>query len=399
MNKKTLITTAIILLLIFVGAYSVILYGKGYRLNISGENNKFLTGTGLLVLTSIPDGAKVYLDDNLTTATDDTINLPPKEYAVRIEKDGYYPWKKKVTLKTEAVTKTDAVLFPIAPKLEATTLLGAQDPVVDPTGGLIGYKVSSSSAENNGIYVLSLASRIIPFGTSARQIVTDEVDNFSESAIEFSPDGREIIAIITKGALNRIYLLKTDTLNIEPQNITSTIDQVRKGWETTQEQLDQKFASTLPQASRSFILANFSDIKLSPEGDKIFYIASQSATMPIYIKPQLPSTNSTVEDRNLNRGYAYVYQIKEDKNYLLYKPVENEIMPDFIWYPSSSHLIFEQNRRIFALEFDGGNKTTLYSGPFDKKFLYTWPDGSGLIILTNFNDETVPPNLYKVGLR
>ena len=51
------------------------------------------------------------------------------------------------------------------------------------------------------------------------------------------------------------------------------------------------------------------------------------------------------------------------------------------------------------MEYDGGNKTTLYAGPFDPSFLYTWPDGSGLIILTNFNDETVPPNLYRVGLR
>lgn len=51
------------------------------------------------------------------------------------------------------------------------------------------------------------------------------------------------------------------------------------------------------------------------------------------------------------------------------------------------------------MEYDGGNKTTLYSGPFDQNFVYTWPDGSGLIIVTNFNDETVPQNLYKIGLR
>jgi Tol biopolymer transport system component len=325
--------------------------------------------------------------------------LAPKDYDIRIEKDGYYPWRKSVTLINEAVTKTDAVLFPVAPKLEATTLIGAQDPVVDPTGGLIGYKVSSSSAENNGIYVLSLANRIIPFGASSKQIVTDEIDNFSTANIEFSPDGREMLASIPNGELPRIYLLKTDTLNPTPRNVSSTIDEVREEWSTTQEQLVEKFASTLPDKSRQFILDNFSTPKLSPEGDKIFYIASQSATMPLFINPPLPSTNSTPENRTINQGHAYVYQLKEDKNYILYSPVENETMPDFVWYPSSSHLVFEQNRRIFSLEFDGGNKTTLYAGPFDPKFLYTWPDGSGLIILTNFNDETVPPNLYKVGLR
>lgn len=399
MHRRTVFTTLIILILICIAAYAVILYGKGYRLNLSGEGNKILSGTGLLVLTSTPNGAKVYLDDKLLTATDDTINLAPGEYDVRIEKDGYYQWRKRVTLTNEAVTKTDAVLFPIAPKLEATTLLGAQNPLVDPTGALIGYNVSSSSAENNGIYVLSLANRLIPFGGSSRQIVTDEIDTFSTADIEFSPDGREIIATIPNGGSPRIYLLKTDTLNITPQNITSTLDDVREQWDLIQEQLDEKFAATLPDKSRQFILDNFSEVKLSPEGDKIFYIASQSATMPTFINPSLPSTNSTPENRNIKQGFAYVYQLKEDKNYLLYSPVENETVPDFIWYPSSSHLLFEQNRRIFSLEYDGGNKTTLYAGPFDPEFLYTWPDGSGLIILTNFNDETVPANLYKVGLR
>ncbi|MDO8335478.1 MAG: PEGA domain-containing protein [Candidatus Saccharibacteria bacterium] len=400
MPKKTIFTTAIILIVVTLVAYGFILYGKGYRLNLSGEGNKIIAGTGLLVLTSAPNGARVYIDDSITTATDDTINLPPGEYDVRIEKDGYYPWKKHVTLKNEAVTKTDAVLFPVAPKLEAVTLLGAEKPVIDPTGSLIGYTVSSSSAENNGIYVLNLGSRfIIPFGTSARQIADDSVHNFSKASIEFSPDGREVIATVSTLTQERMYLLKSDTLNVDPQDITLTSDEVRTRWEDIQKQLDQEFATTLPTASRKFILSNFAKAKLSPEGDKILYVASQSATMPFFINPTLPSTNSTQETRNIKQGAAYVYQVKEDKNYLLYEPQANEILPQFIWHPSSAHVVFVQNKRIFSLEYDGGNKTTLYAGPFDPDFLFTWPDGSGLIILANFNDETIPGNLYKVGLR
>lgn len=400
MQKKKIFTTLLILLAISVAAYGFILYGKGYRLNFSGEGTKILSGTGLLVLTSAPNGARVFIDDNLTTATDDTINLPPGDYTVRIEKDGYYPWKKNVTLKNEAVTKTDAVLFPVAPKLEAVTLLGAEDPVIDPTGSLIAYRVSSSSAENNGVYVLNLGSRIfIPFGTSARQIVSNDTDDFSQAVLEFSPDGNEIIATIADGREERVYLLQSDTLNAQPQNITATEDLVRQDWAAVQQQLDLKFAATLPSSARKFILDNFAKKSISPEGDKIMYVASQSATMPQFIKPPLPSTNSTPETRNIKQGAAYIYQVKEDKNYLLYEPQEGEILPQFIWHPSSAHVVFVQNKRIFSMEYDGGNKTTLYAGPFEPDFLFTWPDGSGLIILTNFNDETVPPNLYKIGLR
>ena len=400
MPKKTLLTTIVVLLLVSVVAYSFILYGKGYRLNFSGKGNKILAGTGLLVLTSTPNGARAYINDNLTTATDDTINLPTGEYDVKIEKDGYYPWKKHIILKNEVVTKTDAVLFPVAPKLEGATVLGAENPVVDPTGSLIAYEVSSSSADNNGLYILNLGKgSILPFGSSPRLIASDKFDNFSKAKVEFSPDGQELLASISTPAQDRIYLLKTDTLNVEPQNVTLTVDQVRKQWSVLQTQLDQKFAQSLPSVSRKFILDNFAKMQLSAEGDKILYVASQSASMPHFIKPPLLSTNSTAEARDLIKGAAYVYQVKEDKNYLLYKPGEGETLPNFIWHPSSAHVVFIQNNRIFSMEYDGGNKTTLYAGPFDPTFLYTWPDGSGLIILTNFNDETVPANLYRVGLR
>ena len=396
--KKTVLTTFLVLLFVGLASYIFILYGRGYRLNL-GDKGNIVAGTGLLVLTSTPDGARTYINDNLTTATDDTINLPPGEYDIRIEKDGYYPWKKKITLKKEAVTKTDAVLFPTTPKLEATTLLGAEDPIMDESGSFAAYKVSSSSAENNGIYILSINRPILAIGSSSRQIISDRTDSFSTAKIEFSPDGMSLLATISHETTNRIYLLRTDQTNAEPQNVTFTIAQVRAQWEELKRQQVEKLTRTLPQVSRAFMISYFSGMKTSPEGDKIFYIASESATMPEFIKPALPSTNSTPENRKLTKGSVYVYQLKEDKNYLFYQPDGISNLPNFIWYPSSSHLIFVEGKRIVSMEYDGGNKTTLYSGPFDPLFVYPWPDSSGLLIKTNLNDETVPANLYKVGLR
>lgn len=404
MRKKAIFTTILVLAFIGLGTFLAILYGKGYRLNFGGEGNQIIAGTGLLVLTSTPDGARVYLDDNLTTATNDTLNLPPGEYNVRIEKDGYYPWKKHVILKKEAVTKTDALLFPSAPKLEAVTLLGAEEPIVNSNGSLLAYKVSSSSAQNNGIYVISLTNRpLIPLGNTSRQIASDRIDNFSGATLEFSPDGQEVLASIppsstTSGAL-KLYLLRTDGLNDNPQNVTVTIAQVRSQWEAEQKELEEKFINSIPRKARSFALKNFINPKLSPESDKIVYTASTSASMPIFITPTLPTTNSTPENRELKAGNIYVYQIKEDKNYLLFSPKEGEVLPNFIWHPSSSHLVFIKDKRISAIEYDGQNLTTLYSGPFTPNFVYPWPDGSGVLIRTNLNDETIPPNLYTVGLK
>lgn len=398
--NRALITTLLVLVIVSVATYLAVLYGKGYRLNLGGEGNKIIAGTGLLVLTSTPDGASVFVDDNLTTATNDTINLPPGEYDVRIEKDGYFAWKKRVVLKKEAVTKTDTLLFPSVPRLEAITLVGAEEPLTDPAGNLIAYKVSSSSAQNNGIYIMSLTNRpLFPIGTSSQQIASDRLDDFSKAQLEFSPDGQEMLATVPTTTSKRVYLLQTNTLNQNPQNVTVTVAQLRRQWETEKNAKQDKIIASFPRKSKPFMTRYFANMKISPEQDKIMYVASESAAIPRFIAPPLPSTNSTSETRELKKGSVYVYQIKEDKNYHFYTPTEGEASPNFIWHPSSSHVVFIKGNRVYAREYDGGNETTLYAGPFNGDFLYPWPDGSGVVIRTNLNDESVPPNLYKIGLK
>ena len=86
MNKQLVISIAIFLSLV-IATILVVLYGKGYRFGL-GPGKLELKGTGLLVAKSIPDGAQVFIDDKLKTATDNTINLPPGEYRVKIFKEG-----------------------------------------------------------------------------------------------------------------------------------------------------------------------------------------------------------------------------------------------------------------------------------------------------------------------
>lgn len=405
--KRAFFTTALVLILVSIVTYIAVLYAKGYRLDLS-KGSKLIAGTGLLVLTSTPDGARVYIDDNLTTATDDTINLPPGNYEVKIEKDGYFSWNEKVTVKNEAVTKTEALLFPSAPKLEAVTLLGAQTPLVDPSGSLIAYTVNNSTPEQNGIYILSLNSRpILPIGSSTTQIASDSFDTFSKAQYEFSPDGKQLLVSVPRGkagsasgSLNTVvYLLNTNGLNTSPKNVTVTQNQIRELWLTEKQTDEDKFVNGLPKKEKVLALANFSHMLISPERDKVMYVASVSAQMPFVINPPLPSTNSTPENRILKAGNVYVYQVKEDKNYLLYEPTDGQALPKFLWHPSSSHLLFIKDKKIQVVEFDGGNRQTLYSGPFDGEFLYPAPDGLSVIFRTNLNDESVPSNLYRLGLK
>ena len=147
---------------------------------------------------------------------------------------------------------------------------------------------------------------------------------------------------------------------------------------------------------------SFRDFLPSPEGDKILYTASNSATLALIKKERVPGANSTPETRSVKEGNIYVYDLKEDRNYLLFDRSDlkaNQASPTFLWLASSRHLVFAQNGKINVVEYDGQNLTTIYAGPFLNSFAFPWPDGSSIAIITQFNNATVPYNIYRIGLQ
>lgn len=396
--KRVVASSALILLLIFIGTAFAILYAKGYR--FAPQNGKgMIEGTGLLVLTSKPDGARVLINDHLTTATNNTINLQPGSYEVKIEKDGYFAWKKTVVVKKETVSQANALLFPTAPKYEAITITGADNPVMDSSGTLLAYTVSSSSATKNGVYLIDMNSRpLIPFGNTSTQIANDLADRMSQAKLTFSPDGKEILATLPSST----YLLATTGLNANPRDVTNTLLQVEREWETQNSEKNKKILDSFPRDLRLFAIKTFKEPVPSPEGDKVLYTASASATMPFIRKERVPGENSTPEERDIKEGNIYVYDLKEDRNYLLFEGSglkNNEASPTYFWHQDSRHLVYAKDAKVNIVEFDGQNLTTIYAGPFLDNHVFPWPDGSSVSILTQFNNSSAPYNLYRIGLQ
>src|SRR4030042_222546 len=116
--KRRAIVLPVFFTLVLIGAFLVIRLAQGYRPDLSTRS---LRPSGLLVATSVPDGAQIYLDGKLASATNTTINLNPGEYEVEINKEGYTPWQKTLTIKKELVTKADAYLFPTYSNLQSLT--------------------------------------------------------------------------------------------------------------------------------------------------------------------------------------------------------------------------------------------------------------------------------------
>jgi WD40 repeat protein len=411
--RKQVLTPLLVLILLILATTGVILYGKGYRFGKLSDGRPTVSKTGLLVTTSKPDGAQVFINGNLTSATDDTIDLLPGEYDVKISKDGYFPWEKKVKIEKEVVTKADALLFPTAPRLESITSSGVENPVIDPAKHRIAFRIASQSAKKNGVYVLDMNTNPVLTLQSAAKQLTDDVsgDIFSVSTYAWSPDGETLFASISASRdISTYYQLRTNGFNDVPRNVTAILGGIQDQWALDRREKDLARMSGLKKPLIKMIGENFQIIEWSPDETKILYTASRSAELPLIIKPRRIGIDTMREERNIKQGSMYVYDIQDDINYKIYEhdmqgcsSTETDqscpVLPHFQWFPDSEHLITIQDKKINVLELDGTNSTTIYAGPFIDSYVFPWPNGSKIVILTNFNNPGVPPTLYTIGLR
>lgn len=420
MNKAYI---AVLAGLVLIGFFTVvaILLARGYFPDFS---NRSLSATGILVATSDPDAASVYIDGKLKTGTNNTINLAPGTYDVKIAKDGYSPWEKKITIKKEEVIKSNAFLFPQVPGLSPLTLTGAINPTTYQDEKELVYGVASASAERNGIWVLGTGSiRPLIGGSDVKLIYQDTILlHLSDSQYIWSPDGSQILAYYTASnsaivsadptniyrsyldqkkqstLISRAYLLDSSKLNVNPQAISGTTiySQLSDWANLADDRINLTYSKLTPTVS-DFMRSHAKNLSLSLDESKVLYIASTSGTFPTILNYYLPGTNPTQENRNLITGSTYVYDIKEDRNYLISNCGQSGVT--CTWFPSSKHIIAYTTKEIAIMEFDGTNKSVLYTGPFSKNLVVPWPNWSKIVILTSLNSLSGGENLYTINLR
>ena len=217
----------------------------------------------------------------------------------------------------------------------------------------------------------------------------------------WSPNGRELL-VSTKEKIT--YRLLTNELNNEPQNVTATLAFIKTQWEKEQEEKERDALIGLKAELAEFIDKNFKVIAWSEDSTKVLYEASSSSKsaspmiIPAMINPPLTGASTQTQEREIKPGRLYVYDTKDDTNFFV-KEVEANLPPP-VWFPDSRHLVFIEEGQVKIIEYDGTNKTSVYSGPLVGNFVYPWPDGSKIVILTSLNPHGgVAPNLYTVNLK
>ena len=110
MTLKTRRIIYISLIIFFIVATPLILaYSLGYSYDLQ---NKKIVQTGGFYLRSYPSGAKIFINDKQKNKTPRLISrLLPKEYKVKILKDGFYPWEKQLKIDSRSVTEARNILL------------------------------------------------------------------------------------------------------------------------------------------------------------------------------------------------------------------------------------------------------------------------------------------------
>jgi len=224
----------------------------------------------------------------------------------------------------------------------------------------------------------------------------------------FSPDAKFVwVQLQVQGKsgpqFQRNYLLDTEKLNDALTDVTATLSSTLSSWQQEinlkQEAMNQRLKKDLPQiasASSNLLdqvlkgtttsaslepkLLNFwpDNIVWSPDETKFFTLKGKTA-----------------------KDGATVYRVR-DPNPLKKTPATFDIpgANQILWYPDSEHLILVADKEISIVEYEGTNKATVYTGDFINGFVYPWPNGNFLVILSNFNQIAgTLPNLYALKLR
>jgi hypothetical protein len=379
-----LVTILIVASLALFASY----YARGYKLNF--KTLKF-SPNGILVVNSEPNGAQIYIDDQLKTATSATISVAPGIYKIQVKKDGFLTWEKQMEVQKEVVTQIDAVLFPAAPSLSALTFAGVANPVVSPSTTKIAYAVPGTidTTEKTGLWITEVATFPIGFNREPKRITDGDL---TKATWTWSPDEREILLTIDKLS----YLL--DTTEFTPQeervNVSNQLDAIHKRWDEIEDKKLTAQLTNLPDELETIFAKKADTIIFSPDEYKILYTASESATLPAGLVKELPGASTQKQTRDIKPGMKYVYDIKEDRNF----EVANKEEITY-WLPTSRHLIVPQKDKIVIVEYDGTNKQTVYSGSYIFPHAYPYSNAGKMLILTNLGATDSLPNLYSLNLK
>lgn len=387
--SRRFILTILLVAVIGAGAGLAIFLAKGYR--FSTQTGK-ITGTGIISVTSVPDQASVYLDGHLTTATNAHIDaLIPKSYDVKIVKEGYIPWEKKIDVKEGLVNEVKATLFPAIPTVYPLSFNGVYNPTLSYDNNKVVYVVPGTE-KKSGIWVWTMAdNRTLTFATGAQphQVALPQTGlDYTKATFRWSPDSSQILVTLP----DRSLLLNADALEDPPRDITAILEPTINSWDAELKTKNSTRIAALKDLDLRKTASASANLEWSPDETKLFYQE----------QPKAGESRSSFKVADLAEHKTYDIPAADkvswlyDSKHLILIEKADQSSPS----PAASVVPSSLTGKISVVEFDGSNQEVLYIGNFDTNSVFPWPDGSRLMMVSSLPIPTAKePNFYGINLK
>lgn len=352
----------------------VFFLSQGYRLNLT---EKSLEKTGMFLVKSKPDGARVFLNEKFITATNSPVSgLKPDFYNLRIFKEGYAEWQKKTEIKEELVTPINAILVSSAPELRPLTRNGIDTFSFSNDKNKIAFLIKKG--EKNGLYVLNIdAEGGLPFFKNSSQLILSDTPNLKISLVEkitWSPTDEQLLLQMNKQAFYLLNLQKPSEVQLL-KNQTEIFDQ----WKKTRDERTLELI-TGKNFEKSFEKIATSSANLwTQDYNKVLFKKCQKDSCEYWVK-------------NLKKAL----EVNEKRNTFVLN-TQNTDEVKLVWHPDTEHFFLVEKNFLFLIDLDGSNKMPIFQGKIIDGQILPTPDGSKVIILTSFSEKS-EPNFYAISL-
>ncbi len=396
---KNLLNLAITLSSLLLVTVVTLLYSEGWRIDLRGQSGypqPTVKKTGMLAVRSMPDGAKIYLDDELITATDDTISsLQPGQYTLRIERDGYESWEKEISVYPELVTDITAVLVLQSPRLEPLTNTNVKAFGLSTNQNNIVFLTTDH--EEPGVWSLPLTGSPLNIFRNNTRLLIPDTSNATPSAGEniwWSKNDDELLVRMNETGYLLYKLDAAGNANPQPQAITN-VQQVFDRW-------DEEYKADFVNAK----IETIDSQQDMPEWIKEKALTSQTTWSPdeekfFFLTPGTENPNEVKVNIYNGEDPLPVGEKRTYETLTLPDPTTTKIY----WYSDSYHLILVEktpntadNYTISLVRIDGTNRTPIYTGTLASDQAFPTPAGDKIIVLTWLKERS-QTNLYAISIR
>lgn len=390
------------LYLTFIGAFLIItplmiLYANGYKLSL---DRKGLVKTGMFIIATKPEGAKIYIDNelqmdlidkylkrgNVITSPARIKNLLPGEYDVKVELDGYWPWQKKLTINPSTSTYAeDIVLF-----RKNLPLL------------MLGGEINDFLASPNQKYALIKSAD----ETILLNLETEEAAyklDFTAKDVAWSPDSKLF------SADNRIFSIDQPRAIVELPKIITDLKRFKwgqNGNDLFYQTADGIFSLNLStqksepvlsgEKSKSELFDNKAIVDFFIKDDNLYLISRAKDGLALYViswqngeylrKIELPNSPAIAFTNKADR-FLSLYDSKNKTSYLVdplaYYPLKETInnINKATWI-DENRLLYSNDFEIFIMDANSGKKTLLtrLSSAINEVF---WHKSNNYVIFTS----------------